>query len=141
MLNLDYAAGFVDGEGCITIIKGTKIINGIKRYEYRPCVVVVNSNEQVINEFLNFGGKVYKKKRYSNYKQSWHWMIHDKKAVDFCKLILNKLIVKKSQAQILTELQKWKIRCGKRSQDTLNNQIKFYELMKQTNNWHSRYKM
>ena len=94
-----YAAGIVDGEGCIMI---TKV--GVS---YAPLVTVSNTNFELMEELhKTYGGKIYKISKPKNklhWKDSWQWRIHWSYAVDFLKEIYPFLIIKKKQADLVFE--------------------------------------
>jgi hypothetical protein len=57
-----YAAGFVDGEGCITIATSSpRKPNGVDRYRYYHLIVTVGQKDPTILNWLQslWGGKMY----------------------------------------------------------------------------------
>lgn len=103
---LAYVAGIVDGEGCIGIC-GIKREHNLLPYTNLR-VSVVNTNEWLI-EFLkfHFGGSHIS--RLQRPKPSWkpthEWVICSIKAVEFLKLILPYLQIKKPQAELAINFQ------------------------------------
>lgn len=114
-MNLQYAAGFVDGEGCIQLAKPSK--RGRSKHpvgNMHLLVSVVNNHRGILEEFeKEFGGFVSKKPRFrSNY-----WQISGKKAASFLHLIEPFLVIKRPQAQAAllfaeTLLNTWKVPSG-----------------------------
>jgi len=97
-MNLSYAAGFIDGEGCIgfTQCRGRLV----------PRLLFKNTDLPILQEFQSkFGGRIQKGTRTktvkSHWKQCFHWVLTGTKAVDFCDKISNKLKIKLRQAQCL----------------------------------------
>lgn len=78
LLNDIYTAGFIDGEGTITLT--TKRLNS----KFRIPVVSASSTTRSILEFLqnNYGGHISKHKIYQeHHKQSWSWKINYNNAI------------------------------------------------------------
>ena len=93
-MNLDYVAGFMDGEGHICINKGTN----------NPLVSIPQTNEgvlQIVKELVG-KGNVYKvKKRESKHKQMFQWVVSGLDAIEFLEQIVDKLVIKKEEAETL----------------------------------------
>jgi hypothetical protein len=68
-----YAAGFVDGEGCIAIVRSFEPRRG--RYYYGVNVVVANCNREVLEWIQSkWGGWVVAlPKTNENSRSTWHW--------------------------------------------------------------------
>lgn len=103
--DLAYAAGIIDGEGCIRLHKHKSIMpfhNNGRGYYYRIVVNVANTVEWLPNWLaLTFGGSVCKQRKLNPlWKTTWQWTISAKKAVKFLALILPYLRLKKFQAEI-----------------------------------------
>jgi len=115
-----YLAGIIDGEGYIGIKKMTKKKNRSPYYHER--VAIGMTNEQVINLFhKHFGGYlIYRdhiQSRFNSNHPYWAWEISDKKAAEFCRFFVDKLIVKKRQAQFVIKLRESKERGQIRGRD------------------------
>lgn len=102
-----YAAGFVDGEGCITINRGQP-----NKYhmslDHNARVFVTNTNLQVLNLLQeNYGGTIYrlrsKSERGKGWKSCYVWNLGVKNLVGFLKAILPYLVVKQQQALLALE--------------------------------------
>ena len=102
---LAYAAGIVDGEGsiCFTSPKGGN-------YPYHGLrVSVTNTNEWLINWFwFSFGGKIYIKPAHRGRKVCYQWQIWGKSALDFLKVIVPFLQIKRPQAELAIAFQERK---------------------------------
>lgn len=81
---LAYAAGIIDGEGSIMLIRS-------HANEFRsPCVSITNTTFSII-EFLqsHFGGHVVRQKTYKTYhKTAWIWKLHGLSVLRFLESIL-----------------------------------------------------
>jgi hypothetical protein len=91
-MNIQYAAGFVDGEGCIGFAK--------TRTSIFPRVLVTNTNLEILNEFKEkWGGDIKPLSlRKENWKQGYYWRISWAKAVNFLSDIEPYLKIKNRQA-------------------------------------------
>lgn len=91
-MNLQYAAGFVDGEGCIGFAKTRKSIY--------PRILVTNTNIDILQEFKDkWGGDINPLSlKKDNWKQGYSWRISWSKAVDFLSDIEPYLKIKKAQS-------------------------------------------
>ncbi len=137
-VNLDYLAGFFDGEGCISINKNRKLKkqNGKYYIQYNGNVIVANTNREILELFKKrFGGNIYElkaKNRHQNNKPSFQWIIYSKMATNFCEEMVDRLILKKRQAEILASLQS--LKDGKwRDQERLNQLQAFKDEITQLN--------
>jgi hypothetical protein len=114
--DLNYIAGFIDGEGYI----GLKLIRLKPSVNYSPEVSVYNTNRQII-EWIGsiIGGGITKKKSYkANCKQGWKLYIQSQqKSLDVCGLLIPYLRIKKNQAILL---KKW---CEVRIEKRKNSEI------------------
>jgi hypothetical protein len=92
---LAYAAGIVDGEGCISFHTGET---------YSIMVVVVNTSEWLVQWLqTSFGGAVYHRHgecESRGWKPIHHWTIASEEALGFLKLVYPYLRLKKPQAEI-----------------------------------------
>jgi hypothetical protein len=101
-IDLAYAAGIIDGEGCISICQRAN------RLTYRATVVVQMCDPQAI-EFLHktFGGSLnfQRVQRQPNHRPCHAWGVAAKEASYVCRLLLPFLRVKRQQALNVIELQ------------------------------------
>lgn len=94
-LKLSYAAGFIDGEGCIAITKYKKPI--AKSPSYAISVTFGQKDGDVVDWFIgNFGGYSHTVKRDGSYI----WRTSDRKAYEILKQIEPFLRYKRPQAQL-----------------------------------------
>ena len=113
---LAYAAGIVDGEGCITILN--KWDSRSKTYD-KVQVDITNTNEWICQWFkMQFGGTVRMCKAHkSNWKPTFKWILEADKATAFLKIVLPYLNIKKANAEIAISYQVTRRIGGHYSQD------------------------
>jgi len=133
---LSYIAGFVDGEGCITIIKhNTHSKAGGKSPHYQSAVAIAMTDPRVLEIIQkNFGGSLRKRDKSASWKkkhwkQVYHWSIVAQQAIPFIKAIRPYLILKAEEADIAIELQQHIIDRrkdmygGKRGRNPLSDEV------------------
>lgn len=104
-----YAAGIVDGEGCIEIVKFKHPPR--KNPQYRLRVQVV-STDMWLCQWLHFGfgGSVRERTKIPcQQKKQWYWIIQDSNGAAFLKLILPYLRIKQPQAELGVRFQSHKL--------------------------------
>lgn len=101
---LEYAAGFFDGEGCIQINPKKSQPN-----TFLVEVRITNTNLEVLQWFKNnFGGSVGSQppnKDVKECKPCWYWAVACRIANAFLKTIIPFLVIKREQAQIAIDFQ------------------------------------
>ena len=110
-IDLNYIAGFFDGEGCAraTKVGACKYKDGKERRRlWKPMIDVSNTNEEVIREIHDFLkiGKVYvhHNKHNPKIKDQWRLCIWGyKDIIQFCDLIMEKTVVKKEILKLVRE--------------------------------------
>jgi len=108
--NLNYLAGFFDGEGSIFIAK----INNKKSGNvwYRLTASCGNSDRRPIDMLRKFNPNlksfIYRSGRKESYKPCYQWLATGNTALNFLEILKDRLIVKKKQAFIGIEFQKWR---------------------------------
>lgn len=125
--NVQWLAGFFDGEGSIGIYPRNANRNKTIRY-YVLVVSLAQSGDYgewiLKNLQQKYGGSVYSQIK-SNHKLMWKWNICAKKAVSFLYEIESFLIVKRSQAITGQSFMKLPIkRVGNSDADAFYHQIK-----------------
>jgi len=111
MISLEYAAGFFDGEGCITIVRNKNsnsfALNvGINNTAYLPLKLICD----------RFGGSVrFRKSVNPNWRPQWQWQAVCKNAYYFLSSILPLLLIKKEEAKLAIEFYEY-IQSNKESQ-------------------------
>ena len=138
--DLAYAAGFIEGDGSITI------------HRRRPCgehrniihtlvLIATNTDKRVLDWFKEeFGGYVYLSHKPHRNKPHWRprssWRIASSSAEEVLKQILPYLKIKREQALLGLEFQKRKKCGGKRlSEQEIQERNKLYEKMHALHNF------
>lgn len=103
-----YAAGIIDGEGCIQIRK-TAVKRIIDGFAY-SLTILVNMCDGEALDFLfgKFGGSIYRTKNYEDGIKKlpvYRWEIRTKKAAEFLKRLVPFLRIKKAQAELAIRFQ------------------------------------
>ena len=89
---LAYIAGFVDGEGCVRIKKGTA--------SYYVTFQVTNTDRKPLQMIKKiFGGKVYFQEKGTN-KTVWQYYATCNEAVDICRTLIGFSTTKKKQMEL-----------------------------------------
>jgi hypothetical protein len=94
-----WAAGFLDGEGCFSILPG-------EGYLYCTITAGQTNKDPLRMLFALFGGGVTTIKRVAGHKQVYIWRVTGRTAADAARRLLPYLIVKHEQADILIEFGK-----------------------------------
>jgi hypothetical protein len=94
-----YAAGFVDGEGCIAVVRS--FVPKSSRYVYGVHVVVANTERAVLDWMKAFWGGwvVAVPKHDGRWRQSWTWRCSGLKAKPFLSGIRPWLRIKQPQCE------------------------------------------
>lgn len=108
-----YAAGIVDGEGCLSVHKGWYSENMMRkaakfRHKHYTVLITVRNTDTRLMDWLvaNVGGKIYRQrfKEKPHWKTSYRWQLFGQKAQEnFLLAILPYLVIKRAQALILLE--------------------------------------
>ena len=120
--DLAYAAGFIDGEGCLSVGKTWKIAISCSNTD-KPTIKWLHKN---------FGGSYYssKRKRKPNHRTMHTWQIVSLNAYNFCKMIVPYLKIKTEQALLLIAIQQTMTKGGKippeilKEREYLNSKVK-----------------
>lgn len=103
-----YWAGFIDGEGCISIYKHFNKDGFHKSPSYRIQVGVATTNEEIMNKLSKFAGhgkitrRIFKRE---NQRDAFYWACRGDLAMIFLKKILPYLKLKVEQAKLCIEFQ------------------------------------
>lgn len=110
-----YAAGIIDGEGCIMIAKQSSSVL------YWGCGFYLRVRVSTIDTILapwldsTFGGHSYITKKRDGYNYpDYHWYICSDKAMRFLEKLLPYLKLKKEEALVAIQFQKQKIKSRNR---------------------------
>jgi hypothetical protein len=106
-----YAAGLIDGEGCIDIGVNHPKKGSRSRDQLYVRVGIHMTNPLPLEEFKNiWGGSIHIRKPFINHwKQSYDWKVTCGSAMEFLADIEPFLIVKKAEARVALE---FKVRTG-----------------------------
>lgn len=97
---LAYAAGLLDGEGCV-IIKAQRC-RGAKHRSHALYVQVIMTELEPLEWFQErFGGSIYKRpKAKASHRQGWAWNVTTAKALPLLRAIQPFTIVKRKQVEV-----------------------------------------
>jgi len=103
-----WMAGFIDGEGCLTISR--QIRKGRPSPAYRPYVTVANTNRSALEFFQSiYGGNIYhvherrKDKQGKNWADAFDWYCPQPMIVKMLLDLMPYLRLKKRQAELIIE--------------------------------------
>ena len=100
-----YLAGIIDGEGTITITKHAQYKRS--SYQYKPYVIVSNTNEQLMIFLINtFGGKyhLHEKRNDRGCLDCFRWQVMSKYDINLIlRNTLEFLIIKHRQAELVLD--------------------------------------
>lgn len=104
-LDLAWAAGFIDGEGCILVTRGSQRHNGGRSYGARERYYLEMSACQTSVEPLLklkglFGGSISEHHTQGNQRRAWRWTAAAACVSRTCRELLPYLVVKRQQAEI-----------------------------------------
>ena len=125
-----YLAGIVDGEGTVTLMKHHK------NETPTPYVSVANNNLGLLQWIKNrIGGTICtKKKRLPHHNDSYAWSARQDRAIRLLNDIKSYLIIKKPQADLITEQYKSVThRSGKYTPEMLNKKMKLVAKIRKLN--------
>lgn len=135
---LIWAAGFMDGEGTITIKRVKRGKNGkLYHLPYISCAQVTKPNNvkalMVLQEL--FGGSLstfIQKPKYGDRIDTTTWNVTSKKALECAQKLLPHLIIKNRQAELLIEFTELFVRGGKRTwltdKERMEREVHFYKM-------------
>lgn len=112
---LIWMAGFVDGEGCISINRKK---NGKGRMYHHLSFLVCNKEKYPLHLFqFAFGGQIYKQYKMGKvHQRSWYmWKVENRTAYNAIKALYPYLVIKKPQAEIAFTFQEAKRPRGRRA--------------------------
>ncbi len=104
--DLAWAAGFIDGEGCITIVRD-KLNKQAVPY-YRQFLIVSNTNLPALERLQSiFGcGRIYSVKKRLGRANSYQWFCDSSQIARVLRLVYPYLVAKRADAEILFEFDK-----------------------------------
>lgn len=92
MENINYLAGYIDGDGCFYITKTTD--------KFRATLIVSSTYIPVLEHFKSqFGGDIYPViTKKETWKQQFHWRLYMKESLEMAKKVIPYLTEKRTQA-------------------------------------------
>ena len=114
MLSLDYIAGFVDGEGCITLTKRPKKRkNGAVHVEYQPVLVIANTNKAVLEEIRKvISGSIVTRPNQGNRKRTYALRLGNRQCYKAMADLKDYLLIKRPQALLILRVKEMKSSLG-----------------------------
>lgn len=108
-ITIQYLAGLVDGEGYVGIRKCSKKNDGSLIPEYKPTLVIANTNYDLIKALKeNFSGSICKKNKGLKvlWKQSYSFEFNRTEIKKILPKLIPYLIIKRKQAEMVMDLFK-----------------------------------
>lgn len=136
MIDLKYLAGFIDGEGCITIDKLVRKNKTDNKKCFKLSMSVTNTYIKIIEEIhKQFGGYLIKLQAPKGCKTYKKIIWEQSHAVKMVQKLLPYLKIKRKQAKLL--IAYWNYRqkphCNKRTESYYRNELKFINRMRKLN--------
>jgi hypothetical protein len=128
-LDLGYIAGFVDGEGCFRF-------HYDKGSSYRPEIVIVNTNKEVLKWIKNkIGGRLDSEKRYNNKWKALHRLVVGsiKNVYFLLKKLEPHLKVKRKQANLMLKFCELRLNCNSHGEPYTERELQIINEMKALN--------
>lgn len=135
-LSLEYIAGLLDGEGCITIEKSKR--KGKRNFSFDLRVTIVNKCKKVlelIHQQFN-GSLIPRNHTKPQHSICWTWTITSNKAKEFLNLILPFMVIKKEEAKVAIEFQNYQLNSGivthmsnEKRIERIEHKLKLYKLL------------
>jgi len=125
-----YVAGIIDGEGTVTLTKHHK------NQTPSPEVSISNNNLLLLKWIRKKVGGVIvsKKKRKLHHSNSYTWRLRQNKAIDFLNEIKKHLLIKRRQADLITqEYKRVTHRAGKYTPQLLSQKNKLVNKIRALN--------
>lgn len=118
-----YAAGLIDGEGCVSILqRGRRGGRAFRAGQYTVLVFVSNTSEPMIRWLLaRWGGhaQYVAAMPEKNRKEQWRWQLQANRALLLLDDIYPFLLVKRPQAKLARRFQRYLQVSGRRRTDKL----------------------
>ena len=120
-----YFAGIFDGEGTVTLAKTP---SSPSTYEIRA--EVTNTNEWICQQLrFSFGGSITFRKAYGNNKPQYRWYTTSRNAKQFLSTILPYTHLKRPQVELALRFASHKTKGGHKSQEYLDFEKDFKNLI------------
>mgnify|MGYP001590774955 CR=1 FL=1 len=111
--DLAWAAGFIDGEGCIRLARylQRRSRNQKAGPGYHICLLAVNRNIDALRLLQSmFGGTIRKKVVAKGYNQTWQWECWSSTAYNAMRLLRPFFVIKHPHADLVFEFQERAVR-------------------------------
>jgi len=134
--DLAYAAGLVDGEGCITIVKNKDNRCHAGFSLYLRVIIGMATCDSLTWVNAIFGGSLYSNiRQYQTYTLVvYQWAISCKQALRFLESILPYLKDKQNQARVAIEFQRGKHLGGYKKDELIEKEVALYEKIRDMKN-------
>ena len=103
--DLAWAAGFIDGDGCISMYQVKRVYR--KYHEFKIQLSAVNTNLECLQKLqLMFGGSInvmHKGDDERNWKKSWIWIVTHRRAARVLEAIGPYMLIKHERAVLALE--------------------------------------
>jgi hypothetical protein len=107
VIELGYAAGFFDGEGCVSVTRIRKRWNTRSDYHQLFASASGVDDRPIILFHESFGGRLtYMKRTEPRHRNYWRWDVCSNEALRFLETLLPRLVVKYEVSKLGIELQK-----------------------------------
>ena len=108
-VDIAWAAGMLDGEGCIYIARGWPGAPGCKTIQHSGHVSITNCNLNALYELKTlFNGCINSDSHYEKHKPVYKWVLGEKAAAKFLRIVLPYLRIKTKEAQLYLEFRELK---------------------------------
>lgn len=112
---LAWAAGFIDGEGCISVVRCTQA--GVTREQVQLLLDVAQVRPEALHKLVRlFGGRI---RLGGPGKGIYYWRLYGRKAGTVLSLVLPYLVTKRRQGELALELVSMLGTPGRRRSDTV----------------------
>ena len=103
---IQWAAGLIDGEGCISIAKQARKDRPTAAYHLRITVTMVHlPTLERLQKII--GGNIHVKRSYQNHRTAWVLTIYDKKALKALLRLIPHLVTKREEAEAALDFGSW----------------------------------
>lgn len=105
MISLEYLAGLIDGEGCITIFRHKTAKCREDHWSYRPLVQIGMTHKPLVKMLhAQLGGQYKEKKAKDEVRKAYAvWTYRGGKCIDLLKQLEPFLVAKKGEAQLVIQ--------------------------------------
>lgn len=132
MISKQYLAGFIDGEGYISVVKH-KDSRTVRGFTLHPIINISGSDKEVLNQLNNVvNGKIRTKQKQYGCKPVYDIQLQDLEGIKaLLKLILPYLLIKSKQATLMKEFVE--LRLKNRNKGYIDRELEIAEIFKTIN--------